>query len=76
MKIIVFTDGNTREITGDEGKYWLVGENRVRKLNRSIAEVREIPDAVEIPGQTEKPQKKKSTRKKKTEGTENGECGE
>ena len=43
MKILVFADGSTREITGDGGKYWLCGEERFRKLGKSVAEIREIP---------------------------------
>lgn len=89
MKIIVFCDGSTRAITGDQGKYWLTGEDRVRKLSRQIAEIREVPDTVKIkltaqaPAElgaevgTAKP-KKKSSRKKKevTEVKGDGERGE
>lgn len=48
MKILVFRDGNTRAITGEDGKYWLTGEDRVRKLSASIAEVREIEDPAPV----------------------------
>ena len=89
MKIIVFKDGSTRAITGEAGKYWLTGDDRVRKLSGEIAEVREVPEPVkiklsatapaEIGGElrAEKP-KKKSTRKKKadTEVAADGERGE
>lgn len=73
MKILVFKDGSTREITGEQGKYWLSGEERVRKLSGQIAEVREIED-----GKPAGKPKKKSTRKKKesTEVKDDGECGE
>ena len=65
MKILVFKDGSTREITGEQGKYWLTGEDRVRKLSRSIAEVRDIPEEpAEETG--EKPEAKKPAAKKKT----------
>lgn len=73
MKIIVFKDGSTREITGETGKYWLCGEERVRKLNRQIAEVTEAQDAgtdcraASLCAETEKkaPAKKKAAAKKK-----------
>lgn len=67
MKIIVFKDGNTRAITGEDGKFWLTGEDRVRKLSAQIAEIREVPD--------EKP-KKRTAKKKKAEDAEDGERGE
>lgn len=67
MKIIVFKDGNTREITGEAGKFWLTGDDRVRKLSAQIAEIREVPD--------EKP-KKRTAKKKKAEEAADGERGE
>ena len=67
MKIIVFKDGNTREITGEDGKFWLTGDDRVRKLSAQIAEIREVPD--------EKP-KKRTAKKKKAEDAADGERGE
>lgn len=67
MKIIFFKDGNTREITGEDGKFWLTGDDRVRKLSRQISEIREVPD--------EKP-KKRTAKKKKAEDAEDGERGE
>nr|MBQ4458486.1 hypothetical protein [Clostridia bacterium] len=67
MKILVFKDGNTRAVTGEEGKYWLTGEDRVRKLSAQIAEIREVPD--------EKP-KKRTAKKKKAEDAADGERGE
>lgn len=89
MKIIVFKDGNTRAVTGEEGKYWLTGEDRVRKLSGSIAEVREIevPEPVNLKLATNPPAKlsgevgavktgKKTARKKKTTEAEgDGERG-
>lgn len=67
MKILVFRDGSTRAITGEAGKYWLTGEDRVRKLSAQIAEIREVPD--------EKP-KKRTAKKKKAEDAADGERGE
>lgn len=67
MKIIVFKDGNTREITGEDGKFWLTGDDRVRKLSAQIAKIREVPD--------EKP-KKRTAKKKKAEDAADGERGE
>lgn len=67
MKFLVFKDGNTRAVTGEEGKYWLTGEDRVRKLSAQIAEIREVPD--------EKP-KKRTAKKKKAEDAADGERGE
>lgn len=67
VKIIVFKDGNTREITGEDGKFWLTGDDRVRKLSAQIAEIREVPD--------EKP-KKRTAKKKKAEDAADGERGE
>lgn len=89
MKILVFKDGNTRAVTGEEGKYWLTGEDRVRKLSGSIAEVREIeaPEPVNLKLATNPPAKlsgevsavktgKKTARKKKTTEAEgDGERG-
>lgn len=77
MKILVFKDGSTRAITGEAGKYWLTGEERVRKLSGSIAEVREIPDApTDDAGEKPMPKKKTARKKKKTEDAEDGERGE
>ena len=67
MKILVFRDGSTRAITGEAGKYWLTGDDRVRKLSAQIAEIREVPD--------EKP-KKRMAKKKKAEDAADGERGE
>jgi len=88
MKILVFRDGSTRAITGEAGKYWLTGEDRVRKLSGSISEIREVPETVKIelsvsaPAdlgayiETAKPKKKTTRKKKKTEDAEDGERGE
>lgn len=65
MKTIIFKDGKSVNVTGEAGKYWLCGELRVRKLNKSIAEVRELPD--------EKPKKKTSRKKKDAEVEADGE---
>ena len=89
MKIVVFKNGNTREITGEEGKYWLTGEDRVRKMNPEIAEIRdiEVPEPIVIKLRTEPPAKlsgdvstgkKPASRKKKktVEVSEDGDSGE
>lgn len=78
VKILVFRDGSTREITGEAGKYWLTGEDRVRKLSGQIAEIREIEVTETEAAEQEKPAPKKKTtrKKKKTEDAEDGEHGE
>ena len=89
MKIVVFKNGNTREITGEEGKYWLTGEDRVRKLSQEIAEIRdiEVPEPIVIKLKTEPPAelggemstgKKPASRKKKkaAEVKDDGDSGE
>ena len=82
MKTIVFKDGSKKVITGEEGKYWLCGEERIRRLSRQIAEISDIPEilpADEPEAEAEKPAqkpKKKSERKKKTEASDDGERGE
>lgn len=89
MKIIVFKDGNTREITGEDGKFWLTGTDRVRKLSAQIAEIREFdpPAPIVIKLETDPPAsmraelstnkpKKRTAKKKKAEDAADGECGE
>lgn len=88
MKILVFKDGSTRAITGEAGKYWLTGDDRVRKLSGSITEVREVPEPVKIelsasaPAdlgaeiETAKPKKKTARKKKATEVEADGERSE
>lgn len=89
MKIIVFKNGNTREITGEAGKYWMTGDDRVRKLSQEISEIREIevPEPIVIELKTTPPAKlsgdvtvgkKPSSRKKKkaAEVSEDGDSGE
>lgn len=84
MKVLVFSNGVTKEITGDAGKYWLCGEERFRKAGKQFLEVRDVPEAeepVEIqPKSGEKrasSPKKRASRKKKEAGVvEDGECGE
>ena len=71
MKKIIFKDGTVREITGEDGKYWLTGEDRVRKLSDAIGEVREAEEAAKA----EAPKKKTAKKKKKTEDAEDGDCG-
>ena len=72
MKVLVFANGITKEITGDAGKYWLCGEERFRKAGKQFLEVREIPEPKAAP----KPKKKAAKKKKAAEATENGEHGE
>lgn len=72
MKVLVFANGITKEITGDAGKYWLCGEERFRKAGKQFTEVREIPEPEETPNTKKKAAKKK----RKTEVPEDGECGE
>lgn len=81
MKTIVFRDGTEKTVTGELGKYWLIGEARVRKLRRDIAEVRELPDETPDGNPTEETaEPKKKPRKKKKEeapgGVTDGERGE
>lgn len=74
MRKIIFKDGTSREITGEEGKFWLTGEARVRKLSDAIAEIAETAEAEEQP-KAEAPKKKPAKKKKKTEDAEDGDCG-
>ena len=74
MKKIIFRDGSTKKITGEDGKYWLTGEDRVRKLSDAIGEVREAEEAAEA-AKAEAPKKKTAKKKKKTEDAEDGDCG-
>ena len=74
MKKIIYKDGTAREITGEDGKYWLTGEDRVRKLSDDISEVREAEEAAEA-AKAEAPKKKTAKKKKKTEDAEDGDCG-
>ena len=77
MKKIIFKDGTSREITGEEGKFWLTGEARVRKLSDAIAEITETAEAAtDDAGEKPVPKKKTTRKKKKTEGAEDGERGE
>lgn len=82
MKIVVYKDGSKKTVTGEAGKYWLTGEERIRKLSRQIAEVQDLPDPepeAEPEAQAVAPApkaKKKTARKKKTEAADGGERGE
>ena len=67
MKVLVFRDGREKPVTGEQGKYWLCGEERYRRLSPSISDVRE-----------ENPTPKKKAAKKKKEatgGATDGDCG-
>ena len=59
-KILVMKSGERLAITGEEGKYWLCGEQRFRKLSASVLTVEEA-EVVE----TDTPVKKTSRKKKK-----------
>lgn len=84
MKVLVFSNGVTKEITGDAGKYWLCGEERFRKAGKQFLEVRDVPEAGETaeiqPKGGEKrassPKKKAAKEKKKAGVMEDGERGE
>lgn len=65
-RLVVFQDGSKREITGEDGKYWLTGETRVRKLSDMIAGIEEAPEETAPAKSTAK----KPSKKKKTEATE------
>lgn len=57
---VVFQDGSKRDITGEDGKYWLTGETKIRKLSDQIQRIEEIPDGEPEPKRTAKrPAKKK-----------------
>lgn len=83
MKVLVFKDGLSKEITGETGKYWLCGEERFRKLGRSFLEVREIsvepkePENAEAREEAapEQPKKRAAKKKKKAEVSGDGEHG-
>jgi len=77
MKVLVFSSGATKEITGDAGKYWLCGEERFRKAGKQFLEVRDFPEEEKEPKKRTSPAKKKTAKKKKAaEVTEDGERGE
>ena len=78
MKVLVFKDGNERLITGEEGKYWLIGEDRVRKLSSQISGIEELSEPVEPKGEKSVPAKKKPAAKKKkaAEAKDDGERSE
>ena len=90
MKILILKDGNRRAVTEEDGKYWICGDERYRKLSGQIAEIQEAPEprritlrtAVENTGEIAvttagKPAPKKKTAKKKSkEATEGDEDGE
>ena len=64
--LVVFHDGSTREITGEEGKYWLTGETKIRKLSDLILRIEEVPYEEPKP----KSAAKRSSKKKKEETAE------
>ena len=59
-KVLVMKSGERLAITGEEGKYWLCGEQRFRKLSASVLAVEETEAA-----ETAEPVKKTSKKKKK-----------
>ncbi len=62
---LVLKSGERFAITGEDGKYWLCGERKFRKLSNSVLSVEEVVDPV----------KKQSRRKKKPESAEQKEGG-
>lgn len=88
MKVLVLKSGIAKEITGEEGKYWICGEERFRKLGNSFTEIREVPEPLhvevnakapaEIGGSVTAAAKKKpsASKKKKAEAKKDGERGE
>lgn len=64
--LIVFRDESKREITGEDGKYWLTGETKIRKLSDLILRIEEIPCEEPKP----KSAAKRSSKKKKEETAE------
>lgn len=89
MKMLILKGGAERVVTGEQGKYWVCGTERFRKLGSLIEEVRDIPEpnaeaeaevAVETEALAEAPKPKKKSRKKKkeetAEDTNDGERGE
>ena len=68
MKELVFVNGEKKRITGEEGKYWLCGDERYRKLSPTVSGVEETPD--EKTGSKKRPAKKK---KKSTEVVTDGD---
>lgn len=81
MKIIVFRDGTEKIATGEQGKYWLCGDERFRKMSKQIADVRETKaesaeEAANTLKATAAPKTKKKTEKKrKTGDKEDGDSG-
>ena len=72
-RILVLHGGERVRITGEEGKYWLCGDRRFRKLSHSVHSVEEaeIQDATaEAVEEEPVPVKKTSKKKKKTEEEE------
>lgn len=43
--MVVFHDGSKRDITGEDGKYWLTGDTRIRKLSKQILRVEETEES-------------------------------
>lgn len=68
-KILVMINGDRHTITGEDGKYWLCGETRFRKLSKQIASIEEVETpGAEIAAEPEpeaEPKKKPAPRKKK-----------
>lgn len=64
-KYVVLAWGEKREITGEEGKYWLCGDTRIRKLSESILRVESATE--DEPPKGKAPDKKTTAKKRKTE---------
>lgn len=68
-RILVLNGGERVHITGEEGKCWLCGDRRFRKLSHSIHSVEEVEiqdTAAEAVEEESTPVKKTSKKKKKT----------
>ncbi len=57
--MVVFHDGSKREITGEDGKYWLTGDTRIRKLSEQILCVEEAEEEAPSGSTGKKPAKRK-----------------
>ena len=62
--LVVFRDGSKREITGEDGKYWLTGDTKIRKLSDLILRIETVEEEAEPEAATSG---KKKARKKKSE---------
>lgn len=75
--MLVFKNGKERIITGEDGKFWICGDERFRKLGKQIAGVKEEAITAESTPEAKPKPKRKSTKKKKeaTEAQADGDVG-